>query len=89
MKLKKNPKIPKGDCQIRFNCAGVSRKLTHVGVPFVGRRDQNRLFSGLFCVVEWQVKARLLIVRQAKLSQQEKAIGQDGKAEETENNGYG
>jgi len=89
LKLKKNPKILKCDCQICFNCAGGSRKLTQVGVPFVGCRDQNRPSSGLFCIVEWQVKARLLIMREAKLSQQEKSIGQDGKAEETENNGYG
>lgn len=86
MKLRKNPKVSSRDFRIRFDSDGVPRKLLQVGNAFVRYRYEERSFARLrWCrVVDRQVKARILIESNRKLSQHEKSIGQNGKAEEAE-----
>jgi len=58
---------------------------------FVGYRYQERssVVMRRRPVVDRQVKARIMIEPSSKLSQQEKSVGQNGKAKDAENKGSG
>ena len=86
LKLEKNPRVSRRAPRIRFDSDGVPRKLLHVGNAFVRYRYQERSFAGLrwSSIVDRQVKARILIEPSRELSQHNKSVGQNSKAEQAE-----
>lgn len=86
MKPKRNARVSKRACRIRSDFDGVPRKLVDVGNALVRYRDQERSSVRLSrcSVVERQLKARILIESNRKLSQDKKSVGQNGKADEAE-----
>jgi hypothetical protein len=86
LKLRKNPRVSRRASRIRFDSDGVPRMLLQVGNALVRHRYQERSFARLrWCrAVDRQVKARILIESNRKLSQHIKSVGQNSKAEEAE-----
>jgi hypothetical protein len=91
LNVKKNPRVWKRASRIGFDSDGVPRKLLQVGDAFVRYRYHERSAVRLrwFSVVDRQVKAHLLIEPNREPSQHKKSVGQNGKAEEAENERYG
>lgn len=87
LKLQKNPRVFKRASHIHFDFAEVLENLMQVGNGFVRYRYQQRssFMSRWFGVVDRQVIAGRLRDGMAKLPQQEKSVGQNSKAKETEN----
>jgi hypothetical protein len=78
--------VAKRACRIRSDFDGVPRKLLEVGKGFVRYRDQERSSVRLswYSVVDRQLKVRILIGSNRKLSQDKESVGQNGNAEEAE-----
>ena len=91
LKPEVNPRTSRRACRFRFDFDGVARKLLEINNTFVGYRYQERssVVMRRRPVVDRQVKARIMIEPSSKLSQQEKSVGQNGKAKDAENKGSG
>ena len=68
-----------------------ARQLLEVGDPFVRYRDQERSSVRLsWCrAIDRQLKANILIESNRELSQAKKSVGQNGNAEQAENESCG
>ena len=90
MKSKRKVRVAKRTCRLGSGF-DFARQLLEVGDAFVWYRDQERSSIWLtWCrVIDRQLDAHILIESNRKLSQAEKSVGQNGNAEQAENENCG
>jgi hypothetical protein len=90
LKSKRNVRVAKRTCRLRSDFDR-SRQLLEVGDAFVRYRDQKRSSIRLnWCrAIERQLDAHILIESNPKLSQAKESVGQNGNAEQAENESCG